>query len=676
MNQIDGPVQGVPTVGAPQTPSPAQTTLTGAPSTNPAGEQDGGVPPPAYAAESFGAYRGRFDRIKPWMILLVVGVIVLALGILVTSKSTSGVSYQKVTFTTQGLEEKPVTVAGLLVKPTGPIKGKVPGVVFANGITGSKEWYVQLTRQMAKEGLVVLSIDLRGHGSSTGASEFACDEVNDVIAAGNYLKNNVPEVDPAHIIAMGHSLGGATVTRAGVVQPDNLFSSVVAIWSWTSWEDAITDLTGPLEGLTGRAWSFTSFSRNIDINSAADQRDRDMVAVVSDTKPPNYMLAIGSADELASVAREEELMEKATAAARRSGPEPKLKEGVTYGDFSAGTARKLVVTNDDHVAELASGAILRPAIDWIKQGAGLPVTAGQSAPFLWGRYLGFILIAIGIMLLILGLLSLVRRKLFPEGGEIVVTPPWEYPAGRQVLDILIYALPLLAASFLAMPAAKALGIKPFVPYAGVNEFSIFYASRTLLLLPFFIALVVVIARRYSSAGRLEDQVKKGAGRWAKSAAYGLIPVAVAVFVLLVIGGPLLLPKAFAKLPMYFFLGVACVAAAFWMEDYLFYKLAYHVLESGDDQKKWKVLLVRAVVLDLALIAAMLPLMKGLGVSIKLMAFRVPVIMLLLFTTVAFIGVAWVSLRLRSLTGGSLSFALMFTAIAVWFLTAPIGTRGF
>jgi alpha-beta hydrolase superfamily lysophospholipase len=625
--------------------------------------------------EAVYSYGGRFQRIKPWMILLAAGVIVLALGFVLTSKNTSGVKYQKVTFTTQGLEEKPVTVSGLLVKPAGPITGKVPGVVFANGITASKEWYVQVTRQMAKEGLIVLSIDLRGHGGSSGASEFACDEANDVIAAGNYLKNNVAEVDPAHIIAMGHSLGGATVTRAGVIQPDHLFSSVVAIWSWTSWKEAVTDLTGPLDAFTGRSWLFTSFSKNIDINSPEDQRDRDMVAAVSDTRPPNYMLAIGSADELASVAREEEIMEKATVAARRTGPEPKFKDGVTYGDFASGTARKLVVTNDDHVAELASGAIVRQAIDWIKQGAGLPVAAGQAAPFLWGRYLGFILIAIGILLLVLGLLSLVRRKLFPEGGEIVITPPWEYPAGRQVLDVLIYALPLLAASFLAMPAAKAFGIKPFIPYTGVNEFSIFYVTRTLLLLPFFIALVVVVARRFSSVGRLDEQVRTGAARWAKSAAYGLIPVVVAVFVLLVIGGPLLLPRAFAKLPLYFFLGLACVAAAFWMEDYLFYKLAYHVLETGDGQKsQWKVLLVRAAVLDLALIAALLPLMKGLGVSIKLMAIKVPVVLLLLLATVIFVAVAWVSMRLRSLTGGSLAFALMFTAIAVWFLTGPIGTR--
>jgi acetyl esterase/lipase len=611
------------------------------------------------------------------MVLVACGMIALALGIFVISTNTSGVSYTRVSFTTQGLDAKPVTISGLLVKPSGAAPaGKVPGVVFANGITGSKEWYVQVTRQMAKEGFVVLSIDLRGHGSSGGASEFACDEANDMIAAGNWLKNNVPEVDPAHLVAMGHSLGGASATRAGIVQPDHLFSSVVAIWSWTSWKDAVTDMMGPLDQFTGRSWLFTSFSRNLDINSPEEQRDRDVLAMVGDTRPPNYMLAVGSMDELASVARETEIMTKATAAVRLTGPEPKFKESVTYGSFADGTARRLVVTDDDHAGELASGPIIRQAIDWIKLGAGLPVAAQQSAPFLWGRYLGFVLIAIGIMLLALGALSVVRRRMFPEGGEIVVNPPWDYPAGRQALDVLIYALPLLAASFLAMPAARALGLKPFIPYTGVNEFSMFYASRTLLLLPFFVALVVVVARRYSSAGRLDEQVRQGAGRWLKSLGYALIPVAVAVFVMAVIGGPLLLPRAFAKLPVYFFMGIAIVGVAFWMEDYLFYKLAYRSLDTGGGLKgQWRVLLVRAVVLDLALIATLLPLMKGFGVSVHLMV-KMPLIVLLLLAVVPFVGFAWVSLRLRNLTGGSLAFGFMFTAIAVWFFTAPIGTRGF
>jgi dienelactone hydrolase len=661
-----------------QPPQQAQPVGTGQPNQPPQPGQPAGEVPlqqPVWHDTGVGVPSDE-RRIKPWMILLAAGVVLIVFGFIIIKSATGGVSYQRVTFTTEGLEPKPVTVSGLLVKPPGGVKGKVPGVVLAHGLTGSKEWYVQMSRQLAKEGFVVLSIDLRGHGGSSGACTFAYDEANDVTAAGGYLKKNVPEVDPAHITAMGHSLGGVAVTRAGIGQPPDEFSSVVAIWCWTGLKDAVTDLAGPLDAFVGRSWLFTTFSKTMDINSPEVMARYNMINAVDDAKPPNYMLAIGSADELTSVEREQQLMEKLTALARRTGPEPKLKENVTYGDFTAGTARRLVITNDDHVTELASGAIVQQAIDWIKQDAGLPVTAGRGAPFLWGRFLGIIVLALGIFAAVMALLSLTRKKLFPDGGEIAVTPPWDYPAGRQAMDVLIYALPVIAASFLAMPAAKALGVKPFVPYAGVNEFSIFYLTRTLLLLPFFVALVVVVARRAAASGRLQEQVKEGAGRWGRSVAYGLIPIAVIIFTMLVLGGPLILPRAFARLPLYFFLGVTLVGAAFWMEDYLFYKLAYRYLETGEGLKgQWRVLLVRAVVLDLALVAALLPLMKGLGVTIDLLV-KAPLLLLLLLATPFLAVLAKVSMKLRSLTGGSLAFALMFTAITVWFFTGPIGTRGF
>jgi len=621
---------------------------------------------------SFGSDR----RIKTWMILLAVGIVVLALGFVVVQTSTSGVTYKKLTIASQGADGKPATLSALLVEPAGGVKGKVPGVVFAHGFTGSKEWYIQTARQMAKEGLVVLMIDMRGHGGSTGAATFVGDEAYDVLAAGDYMRKNITEVDPAHIVAMGHSLGGTAVTAAGIIQPDNRFSSVVAIWCWTSWKDALTDLMGPLDSFIGRSWSITPFSKSVDVNSPDSRNSRSIVDTITATKPPNYLLAVGSKDELASVAREEELLEKATAQVRLTGPEQLLKDNFTYGDFANSTARRLMVTEDDHLAELASGPIVRQSIDWIKQGAGIPVAANQGAPFLWGRFLGFALIAVGIMLLILGALSAVRRRLFPNAADVAIAPPWEYPSGRQALDVLVYALPLIAASFLAMPFVKALGLKPFIPYTAVNELSTYYIARTLLLLPFFIALIVVVARRQASAGRLSEQVKDGAARWGRSLGYGLIPVVAAVLVLGVIGGPLLLPRAFARLPLYFFIGIACIGSAFWMEDYLFYKLAYSYLERGEGRKgEWRVIIVRAVILDLILIAALLPLMKGLGVSIHLM-FKLPLIVTIMTCVVAFAGMAWLSLRLRRLTGGSLAFALMLTTIAVWFFTGPIGVRGF
>jgi len=224
------------------------------------------------------------------MIVLGIGLILVVLGFLVIKTSTGGVVYQRVSFTTEGFDQNPITISGLLIKPSGQIAGKVPGVVFANGFTGCKEWYVQMTREMAKEGLVVLSIDLRGHGRSGGASAMGSDEANDMLAAGAWMRKNVPEVDAADITAMGHSLGGVTATRAGVVQQDKTFSSVVAVWCWTNWKDVMTDMMGPIDAFVGRSWLFTVFAPKLDINAPDNDARFNMVNMVNDTKPPNYLL--------------------------------------------------------------------------------------------------------------------------------------------------------------------------------------------------------------------------------------------------------------------------------------------------------------------------------------------------------------------------------------------------
>lgn len=614
-------------------------------------------------------------RIAAWMILVGLGLLLLASGFLLTRASTGGVVYERVTFTTEGLEENPVEISGLLIKPEN-LSGKAPGVAFANGFTGSKEWYLQLTRQMAKEGLIVLSFDLRGHGRSGGSCRLGCDEAYDMIAAARYLRGNVPEVD-GHVTAMGHSLGGVTATRAGIVQADDSISSVVAIWCWTSYNDVVKDMTGSLDDFVGRSWFMTYFSRKIDINAPETDERYRIDHLLTGDRPPNYMLAIGVNDELASVAREEQLMERATLDARRAGPESKLKAGVTYGSFPDGTARRLVVTNDNHATEMMSGSIARQSVDWIKSAAGLE-PGGGDAPFLMTRILGLATLGFGIVMLVLGAMSAVRKKLFGEGDRLEVEPIWERPAGRPRVDVLLYAVPVVATAFLSIPAAKAFSLKPFVPYVFVNETTVFNLSRMILLTPFFAALAAIVAMRKRKAGRLSGDVRAGAGRWGRSALYALMPVAISVFLLMAVGGPLLLPRVLPEMPFYFVVGVIFIGGAFWMEDYLFYKLAWPVLAAGDgsvERLEWAPLVVRGLVLDLVLIGAFVPLMRGLGVSFQVMAFRIPLLLILAFAIPVLLVFARISVRLRALTGGSLAFALMFSSIVVWFLTTLVGARG-
>ena len=119
-----------------------------------------------------------------------------------------------------------------------------------------------------------------------------------------------------------------------------------------------------------------------------------------------------------------------------------------------------------------------------------------------------------------------------------------------------------------------------------------------------------------------------------------------------------------------------IGGAFWLEDYLFYKLAYPVLKAPDGETgQWKVLLVRTAVLDLVLVFALLPLMNGLGVSIHLWVLSLPLLLVLLFAAPMLALMAKLSMRLRALTGGSLAFALMLSSILAWAVTTVITVRG-
>ncbi|MBU4240457.1 MAG: alpha/beta fold hydrolase [Actinobacteria bacterium] len=659
-------------------PPPQAQTEPPAGRTRPAGEPAQG-PPAAQAPPRAADYDVYIPerRVKKWMILLALGVVCLVVSFIVIKGATRpGVTYEKVTFETQAYDEDPVTISGLLMKPAEGVKGKVPAVVFAHGITGSKEWYIQMTRPLVEEGFIVLSIDLRGHGGSSGHSTFGYDEVKDMWAAADYLRENVPEVDPDCIVAVGHSLGGITATRAGALQPEEKFSAVVAVYCWTGWKEALEDLLGPIDDLTGRAWWLTGFSRHVDINAPDFERKYSVLDIIDDTHPPNYLLTVGRADELISVEQEEKILEETTFEARRTGPEEKVKDGYTYGDFASGTARRLVLTGDNHPTELVGGIITLETINWIKLNSGMEITGDGVAPFLWTRILGILMLVLGLLFLSTGTMSLVRDGIFPGGGGITVDPPWGTHGDQGVWEVLLYAVPVVAASYLALPAAKALGIGPLIPYAGVNEMSVFFLSRTIVLLPVFVALAVIVTLKAGGfRGLLEAGLKPTLARWGKSAGYSLIPLGIIIVVVLLLGGPLLLPRAFARLPVYFLIGVACIGSGLWLEDYLFYKLAYLALERPEEQGGFRVLAVRAVVLDMVLIGALLPLMKGLGVTVNF-RFELPLVVLLLLAIPAFFFLAHLSVRLRRLTGGSLAFAVLMTVLLVWLLTGPIGVRGF
>ena len=90
---------------------------------------------------------------------------------------------------------------------------RLPAVIFLHGgfEFGAADWDMAVPYWQA--GFVVMAPMLRGENGQPGTFSFLYDEVDDVLAAADYLSHE-PAVDPEHIYLAGHSAGGTLVLLA------------------------------------------------------------------------------------------------------------------------------------------------------------------------------------------------------------------------------------------------------------------------------------------------------------------------------------------------------------------------------------------------------------------------------------------------------------------------------
>jgi dienelactone hydrolase len=128
-----------------------------------------------------------------------------------------------------------VTVAGVpLDEVHPPAGGRRPGVVVAHGFAGSARLMAQFGDSLAARGYVVVLLDFSGHGANThplpddsaSSDDARSGLVRDLDVAVAHLRT-LPDVDPARIALVGHSMGASAVTRYAVGHPD--ITATVAI---------------------------------------------------------------------------------------------------------------------------------------------------------------------------------------------------------------------------------------------------------------------------------------------------------------------------------------------------------------------------------------------------------------------------------------------------------------
>jgi len=114
-----------------------------------------------------------------------------------------------------GLASGGLNIAGIVYTPDSMLPGVIyPAVVLNHGGVKGVEFATRSwARALAKKGYVVILPQFRGQGGSEGHMEFAGGEVDDCLAALEYIKG-LPYVDKGRIGMIGYSLGGLVTLRA------------------------------------------------------------------------------------------------------------------------------------------------------------------------------------------------------------------------------------------------------------------------------------------------------------------------------------------------------------------------------------------------------------------------------------------------------------------------------
>ncbi|MHA2328689.1 MAG: alpha/beta hydrolase, partial [Candidatus Hodarchaeales archaeon] len=189
----------------------------------------------------------------------------------------------------------------------------LPGVVVIHGVYQSKEWLRAFGNELVRRGFISLSIDAASHGNSDYASY---DSDRGGAAAIEYL-NGLSYVSKIGVV--GHSMG-AGISIQALRQTNVVVDAVVLIGSGSSW----------------------------------------MGESVNSTYPHNLLITVGKYDELVKISG------LSTNLAQIFGEITDISPNILYGSFENNTARKLVITESNHLLETIDPAIVGETVDWMK----------------------------------------------------------------------------------------------------------------------------------------------------------------------------------------------------------------------------------------------------------------------------------------------------------------------
>ncbi len=184
----------------------------------------------------------------------------------------------------------------------------LPAVIVIHGSMQSKEWLMAFGIELARRGFVVLTIDVNGHGNSD-------DGTGSGIAALDYI-TNLDYVDESQIGLIGHSMGGG-IAMSAIINSDTPVRALVLVGSGVS------------------------------------------SSIANSSYPQNLLIAVGSFDSLSRYSNNLSSLEAIFGVTN-------IEPHVTYGNFTDGTARRIVFGPTNHLLETIEPTLVSESVEWMK----------------------------------------------------------------------------------------------------------------------------------------------------------------------------------------------------------------------------------------------------------------------------------------------------------------------
>jgi len=179
-------------------------------------------------------------RSEKLLIVLLILIFLSSLGGSLLQSNFGSIDIEYVSL----VDEYGNTVTGKLYIPsTATYDHPAPGVLAAHGMNNDKDTEAPVALELAKRGMVVISVDQHNHADSDiGANSVdaflgsADGYENDTMGANvmyQFLKNS-EFVDGSQIGLIGHSMGGGTVRDLARINPAAMSTSYLAASPYTT----------------------------------------------------------------------------------------------------------------------------------------------------------------------------------------------------------------------------------------------------------------------------------------------------------------------------------------------------------------------------------------------------------------------------------------------------------